>query len=94
MIPNITRNSIVNASELVSYDLIKTKILQFGLLSDNFPCHFMSAFGTGFVTTVLASPVDVVKTRYMNAQPGQYNGAIHCALLMVKEGGPQTFYKG
>ncbi|XP_078000390.1 dicarboxylate carrier UCP2-like isoform X2 [Glandiceps talaboti] len=93
-LPNITRNSVVNASELVSYDLIKEKILSTRLLSDNLPCHFVSAFCAGFVTTCVASPVDVVKTRYMNSSKGQYRGAFDCACKMFAEGGPKTFYKG
>ncbi|XP_064629816.1 dicarboxylate carrier SLC25A8-like [Lineus longissimus] len=93
-LPNITRNAVVNAAELVSYDLIKEAIIRHNILSDNFPCHFLSAFGAGFITTCCASPVDVVKTRYMNSHPGQYKGAFNCAALMFKEGGPRAFYKG
>lgn len=93
-LPNITRNAIVNAAELVSYDLIKESILKHNLLSDNMPCHFVSAFGAGFCTTVVASPVDVVKTRFMNSAPGLYSGAADCAIRMYKEKGFQTFYKG
>ena len=85
---------VVNAAELVSYDLIKEKILSIGLLSDNLPCHFVSAFGAGFCTTVVASPVDVVKTRFMNSAPGVYKGAFDCALRMLKDNGPLAFYKG
>ncbi|XP_038047820.1 mitochondrial uncoupling protein 3-like [Patiria miniata] len=92
--PNITRNAIVNASELVAYDMIKERILKTGLLADMFPLHFISAFGAGFVTTCVASPVDVVKTRYMNSPPGQYKGAIDVAVKMFREGGPLAFYKG
>lgn len=94
VLPNIARNAIVNAAELVSYDLIKEAILHHKLLSDNMPCHFVSAFGAGFCTTVVASPVDVVKTRYMNSASGVYKGAWQCALVMFKEGGPFAFYKG
>jgi len=92
--PNVTRNAIVNAAELVSYDLIKTKILELKLLNDNMPCHFLSAFGAGFITTVVASPVDVVKTRYMNSPPGKYDSVLQCASNMYKEAGISTFYKG
>lgn len=94
ILPNISRNAIVNASELVAYDLIKEKVLRSGMLRDTFPCHVVSAFGAGFVTTCVASPVDVVKTRYMNSQAGQYKSAISCAGKMFKEGGPMAFYKG
>ncbi|KAL3996604.1 mannosyl-oligosaccharide alpha-1,3-glucosidase [Sarotherodon galilaeus] len=93
-LPNITRNALVNCTELVTYDLIKEAILRHKLLSDNLPCHFVSAFGAGFVTTVIASPVDVVKTRYMNSPPGQYKSAINCAWTMLTKEGPTAFYKG
>uniref|UniRef100_A0A8D0DMC8 Uncoupling protein 2 n=1 Tax=Salvator merianae TaxID=96440 RepID=A0A8D0DMC8_SALMN len=92
--PNITRNAIVNCAELVTYDLIKDTLLKYNLMTDNLPCHFTSAFGAGFCTTVIASPVDVVKTRYMNSAPSQYGSAIKCALTMLREEGPLAFYKG
>ncbi|XP_033930407.1 mitochondrial uncoupling protein 3-like isoform X1 [Melopsittacus undulatus] len=61
---------------------------------DNVPCHFVAAFGAGFCATVVASPVDVVKTRYMNAQPGQYRGALSCLLELLVQDGLAGFYKG
>ncbi len=63
-------------------------------MSDNLPCHFVSAFGAGFVTTVIASPVDVVKTRFMNSGAGVYSGVFNCAVTMFRENGPLAFYKG
>nr|XP_033804558.1 mitochondrial uncoupling protein 2-like [Geotrypetes seraphini] len=92
--PNITRNAIVNCTELVTYDLIKDMLLKSNLMTDNLPCHFTSAFSAGFCTTVIASPVDVVKTRYMNSAPGQYRSALNCALTMFRKEGPLAFYKG
>ncbi|XP_077200315.1 putative mitochondrial transporter UCP3 [Paroedura picta] len=92
--PNITRNAIVNCGELVTYDLIKETLLKYHLMTDNFPCHFIAAFGAGFCATVVASPVDVVKTRYMNSMPGQYRNALNCMLTMVLKEGPSSFYKG
>ncbi|XP_034460105.1 mitochondrial uncoupling protein 2-like [Hippoglossus hippoglossus] len=92
--PNITRNAIVNCSELVTYDIIKELILQHKLMTDNMPCHFTAGFAAGFCTTIVASPVDVVKTRFMNSVPGQYSGAMNCALTMLIKEGPTAFYKG
>lgn len=63
-------------------------------LADDLPCHFTSAFAAGFCTTIIASPVDVVKTRYMNSALCQYRSAGHCALTMLQKEGPQAFYKG
>lgn len=64
------------------------------LPTDNLPCHFTAAFGAGFCTTIVASPVDVVKTRFMNSTPGQYTSAINCAMTMLTKEGPSSFYKG
>uniref|UniRef100_UPI0037E6FDE0 dicarboxylate carrier UCP2-like n=1 Tax=Semicossyphus pulcher TaxID=241346 RepID=UPI0037E6FDE0 len=93
-LPNITRNAIVNCSELVTYDIIKEQILKHNLMTDNMPCHFTAAFAAGFCTTIVASPVDVVKTRYMNSRPGQYSGALNCAFTMLINEGATSFYKG
>lgn len=92
--PNVARCAIVTASELVTYDLIKEAILTRSLMSDSMPCHFVSAFGAGLVTTIVASPVDVVKTRFMNSPAGLYRGTLHCAYSMLLREGPFAFYKG
>jgi len=94
-LPNITRNAIVNAAELVSYDIVKETLVQRRrLMADDWPCHLVSAFAAGFCATCVVSPVDVVKTRYMNSAPGVYRGALHCASRMIRERGIFTFYKG
>uniref|UniRef100_A0A1A8LD45 Dicarboxylate carrier UCP2 n=2 Tax=Nothobranchius pienaari TaxID=704102 RepID=A0A1A8LD45_9TELE len=92
--PNIARNAIVNCTELVTYDLIKDLLLRSTPLTDNLPCHFVSAFGAGLCTTVVASPVDVVKTRFMNSAPKQYSSVLNCAAAMMAKEGPLAFYKG
>nr|CAD7408944.1 unnamed protein product [Timema cristinae] len=92
--PNVSRNAIVNVSEIVCYDIIKDMILSHNLLDDSVPCHFTSAVIAGLCTTVMASPVDVVKTRYMNSTQGEYKGAVDCAVRMLVQEGPAAFYKG
>lgn len=62
--------------------------------TDNVPCHFVAAFGAGFCATVVASPVDVVKTRYMNAGPGQYRNVLSCLLALLMQDGVTGLYKG
>uniref|UniRef100_A0A663EN87 Uncoupling protein 3 n=1 Tax=Aquila chrysaetos chrysaetos TaxID=223781 RepID=A0A663EN87_AQUCH len=93
-LPNIARNAIINCGELVTYDLIKDALLRAHLMTDNVPCHFVAAFGAGFCATVVASPVDVVKTRYMNAGPGQYRNVLSCFLALLMQDGLAGFYKG
>jgi len=94
LLPNVARNAIVNVAEIVCYDIIKDTILSYRLMTDNVGCHFVSAVAAGFCTTVIASPVDVVKTRFMNSSQNQYKGAFDCALKMFREGGATAFYKG
>lgn len=92
--PNVMRLSVVNCTEIVVYDVIKSMLLFNNLMVDGVPLHFTSAVSAGFVTTVIASPVDVVKTRFMNSKVGSYRNPIHCALTMLRENGPTAFYKG
>lgn len=91
---NIARLSLVNVSEVVVYDVIKSFFLVKQILHDNIPLHLISAFGAGFAATVIASPVDVVKTRFMNSPPGLYKSAFHCAIATLKHNGITAFYKG
>ncbi|CAG2101604.1 unnamed protein product [Medioppia subpectinata] len=90
--PNILRNSVVNAAELVCYDTFKELLLSYGIFRDGLPCHFSAAFTAGFCATLVSSPIDVVKTRYMNST-GQYSSVLHCAQTVAKQGF-FGFYKG
>lgn len=92
--PNIIRLSICNIGEVVTYDTVKTAILSRGWMEDSFPLHFLGAVCAGFVTTTLTSPVDVVKTRYVNCRPGEFRGPVQCAVYLAREGGFKNFYKG
>ncbi|KAF0884021.1 UCP1 protein, partial [Crocuta crocuta] len=92
--PNLTRNVIINCTEIVTYDLMKEALVKNKLLSDDLPCHFVSALIAGFCTTVLSSPVDVVKTRFVNSPPGQYTSVPNCAMTMLTREGPLAFFKG
>lgn len=92
--PNISRNVIVNVAEIVCYDIIKDLILASGYLRDGIPCHLTAATAAGLCTTMAASPVDVIKTRYMNSAAGEYKGAIDCAIKTFVQEGSTAFYKG
>ena len=95
--PNVVRNSLVNATELVCYDTIKDALMKQLNFRDNLLCHFTSAFGAGFCATVVASPIDVIKTRIMNSTPGKYSGMLDCAQKLSRENQGKllsAFYKG
>lgn len=86
-IPNMARNGIVNVSEVVTYDIIKEMIIRKGLLEDGVLCHLASAIVAGFCGTVVSSPVDVVKTRYMNSSNSQYGNILQCTVSLWKKHG-------
>lgn len=89
--PNMARNSLVNATELVCYDSIKQALIQYKLLQDGLACHFASGFAAGFMATLVASPIDVVKTRVMS---GSASGFWSAATTLARENGFFGFYKG
>lgn len=91
---NVVRLSVVNCTEIVVYDVLKSYILYKQLMRDNTPLHFVSALGAGFVSVVVTSPIDVVKTRFMNSPAGSYKTPLHCGLSILKQNGPTAFYKG
>lgn len=93
-LPNIGRNAIINVAEIVCYDVVKDLLQQHAHIPNDIRLHFSSAVVAGFAATVVASPVDVVKTRYMNSPKGQYRGAIDCAIKMGRKEGASAFYKG
>ncbi len=47
----------------------------------------------GGVATLLTMPLDVMKTRMMNAPPGKYNSLMDCFKDIVTVG-PSGFFKG
>jgi len=92
--PNIARNCIINVGETVVYDAAKDSLISNGYFRDGTPCHFSAAVVAGFCATLLASPVDVIKTRFMNSPQGRYKGALSCAYETAKNEGFLAFYKG
>jgi len=92
--PNVMRNSVINAAELASYDQYKQMVLQSGLLRDGVCCHLLCACCAGFTATVVGSPVDVLKTRIMNAAPGTYSSPLDCIWQTLRHEGLVAFYKG
>jgi len=93
-VPNIVRNCIINVGEIVVYDFVKDELTKSGTMRDGIPCHFVSATMAGLAATLLASPADVIKTRYMNSPQGVYRGVLHCALEMRRREGLGAFYRG
>jgi solute carrier family 25 uncoupling protein 8/9 len=82
VVPNMMRNSVMNAAELATYDQIKEAILETKLLPDGIPTQLASSLSAGFVAVCIGSPVDVVKSRMMGAA-GAFSGPIDCIVQTV-----------
>ena len=66
--PNAARALLMTSSQLSSYDGFKRICTNSFGMGDNMGTHFVSSLAAGFVATSLCNPVDVIKTRIMNAQ--------------------------
>ncbi|XP_039332308.1 mitochondrial dicarboxylate carrier isoform X2 [Saimiri boliviensis] len=87
-----SRGALVTVGQLSCYDQAKQLVLSTGYLADNIVTHFVASFIAGGCATFLCQPLDVLKTRLMNAK-GEYQGVFHCAVETAKLG-PLAFYKG
>jgi hypothetical protein len=59
-------------------------ILGRNLMKDGVPCHLACASLAGFTACIFGSPVDVLKTRVMNAEAGRYSNPLDCAYQTLK----------
>jgi dicarboxylate transporter 10 len=88
-----TRGVLVTIGHLAFYDEIKYQLILTEYFVDNSLTHFTSSIGAAITATLITMPIDVLKTRLMNAKPGEYSGIIHCAKDIAKLG-PGGFFKG
>uniref|UniRef100_T1J1Y2 Mitochondrial dicarboxylate carrier n=1 Tax=Strigamia maritima TaxID=126957 RepID=T1J1Y2_STRMM len=95
------RAVLVTIGQLGMYDQTKQVLLESGFFHDNLLTHFTASLTAvmviwcleGAIATTLTQPLDVLKTRMMNAKPGEYKSVLHCAKV-VGMLGPMAFFKG
>ena len=96
--PNICRAFLVNAAEIGMYDNAKNWIINKYTFDYIIFGHIFASFIAGISSALISTPVDVVKTRFMN-QAGhnnkQYNNSMFKTLINIpKEEGFVALYKG
>jgi len=55
-------------------------------MKEGIPCHIVCATSAGITAVIFGSPVDVLKTRVMNAPKGMYANPFDCAYKTMLEG--------
>ncbi|XP_034948523.1 mitochondrial dicarboxylate carrier [Chelonus insularis] len=87
------RAILMTIGQLSFYDQIKQYLLQSGKFQDNLLTHFTASLSAGAIATTLTQPLDVLKTRAMNAKPGEFKNMWQLILFTAKLG-PLGFFKG
>ncbi|CAF1077302.1 unnamed protein product [Rotaria sp. Silwood1] len=89
----VIRGAFVTVGQIAFYEQVKQVLLASGYFQDNIITHFTSSFAAGAGATLLTMPLDVMKTRLMNAPPGTYNSILDCFKDIMKVG-PAGLFKG
>lgn len=95
----------MNAAELGTYDGSKALLMKnFGMREESIWTRFWASVMAGFVAAVASSPIDVVKTRYMNSSKAdptalkgteiRYTGPLDCFKKIVANEGFGALYNG
>ncbi|KAJ8929812.1 hypothetical protein NQ314_017409 [Rhamnusium bicolor] len=88
-----SRAVFMTIGQLSFYDQVKILLLRTSVFKDNMTTHFVSSLCAGAIATSLTQPLDVLKTRSMNAKPGEFKNLWGIVLYTAKLG-PLGFFKG
>uniref|UniRef100_A0A914C084 Mitochondrial dicarboxylate carrier n=1 Tax=Acrobeloides nanus TaxID=290746 RepID=A0A914C084_9BILA len=69
-----SRGLLMSVGTLSVYDQTKETLILHNIVHNYVLLHLCASCYAAFATTLLVHPLDVIKTRLMNATPGQYHG--------------------
>lgn len=92
--PTTLRAAVLTSAQLSSYDHTKVILRRMNILPDGPYIHLLASIVSGLVTTTATSPVDVIKTRVMNAPIGAYTGPVDCFMKLIRNEGPAALFRG
>jgi len=100
-LPTCQRAAIIACTELSIYDESKHWIIKNRIVRDGFPTHFLASLICGLVATLLASPIDYIKTN-LQAQPidqrtGKglyYKSSFECCKKTIQKEGVLALWRG
>lgn len=88
-----SRGFLMTVGQIAFYDQVKAALLETPYFVDDPRLHFISSLIAGGMATTLTQPLDVLKTRVMNAKPGEFSGLWE-VIKITAELGPGGFFKG
>ncbi|RXK41793.1 hypothetical protein M231_01028 [Tremella mesenterica] len=94
MVPNVYRSIFTNMSQLASYDYFKRELSHRGILQEGPFLHFFASLGAGTVATTVCSPMDVLKSRIMNAHGAGTTSMMEVIRTSLAKEGPMFVFKG
>lgn len=87
------RGVLMTIGQIAFYDQIKSTLLETPHFNDDIVLHLTASLAAGAIATTLTQPLDVLKTRSMNAKPGEFNG-LWDIIKFTARLGPLGFFKG
>jgi len=87
------RAILMTIGQLCFYDSVKQSLMATPYFEDNLLTHFTASLAAGAIATTMTQPLDVLKTRSMNAKPGEFSSSVDLIRYTAKNG-PMAFYKG
>jgi len=88
------RAMLMTIGQLCFYDQVKMLLLTTPYFTDGISTHFTASLAAGAIATTMTQPLDVLKTRSMNAKPGEFKSSMQLIKYTAASGGPLAFYKG
>jgi len=88
------RAMLMTIGQLCFYDQVKMLLLSTPYFEDGIKTHFTASLAAGAIATTMTQPLDVLKTRSMNAKPGEFTSSMQLIKYTAASGGPMAFYKG
>lgn len=90
----VQRAALVNLGELSTYSIAKKEISSRLWSEQDSRVHIASSLCSGFVSSFISTPADVVKSRMMNDSRNIYKSSLECLIDCMKKEGLPGIYKG
>ncbi|KAH8420829.1 hypothetical protein KR222_006122 [Zaprionus bogoriensis] len=86
------RGAVMTVGQIACYEQAKDILVSFGFPQRMYT-YILASTLSAISATALSQPIDVIKTRRMNARPGEYANLLDVIMRTILEG-PQAFFKG